>query len=97
MVSKLSLLALGVLGLARTASADPTYYETTAPPDAPVDAYAWNEPRLQTGIGVGFIVGGGVAGFTDQSMRNALTSQVQGLWDARLSIGTHIPLGIDLS
>ncbi len=97
--SKFSVIAFAVLAIARAASADPPVYEvSTAPPDVPeYDSYAWNEPRMQTGIGVGFILGGGIAGYTDQSMRNVLTSSVAGLWDARLSLGTHIPLGLDLS
>lgn len=98
MASKLCLLAFGVLVLARTAGADPdTYYVPSAPPDIPAESYGWTDPRLSSGIGVGMILGGGVGGFTDQSMRNALSSNVEGLWDARLSLGTHIPLGLDLS
>ena len=52
---------------------------------------------MPTGIGVGVILGGGVMGFTDQTMRNVMQDQVGGLWDARVSIGTHVPLGVDLS
>jgi len=58
--------------------------------------YSWSEPRLRTGIGVSADIGGGVAGFTDQQLRNQLTTQVSGLWDARVAIGTHIPLGLEL-
>ncbi len=91
------LLIFGVAAAARAASADPTYV-TVVPHEEPSDfSYEWNEPRLATGIGVGVIVGGGVAGFTDQSLRNTLSSNVTGLWDARVSIGTHVPLGIDVS
>ncbi len=60
-------------------------------------SYAWNEPRLSSQIGVGVVVGGGVTGFTDKTMRDSMSSDVGGLWDARLSIGTHVPIGIDVS
>src|SRR5579862_1647750 len=59
-------------------------------------SYAWNEPRLQTGIGVGVAVGGGIGGFTSSAMRSVATD-VGGLWNARVTIGTHIPLALDIS
>lgn len=59
-------------------------------------SYAWREPGLQSGIGVSTIIGGGVTGFTDKTMRNT-TSDVGGLWDFRLTIGSHVPLALDLS
>jgi len=59
-------------------------------------SYAWYDPYLASGIGVGFTVGGGLSGFTDRAMRNTVSSKVGGLWDARASFGTHIPLGIDI-
>jgi hypothetical protein len=60
-------------------------------------SYAWNDPGLVSGIGVGFTVGGGVTGFTDRTMRDTVSSNVGGLWDARASFGTHIPIGLDVS
>jgi hypothetical protein len=60
-------------------------------------SYGWNEPYLATGIGVGILAGGGITGFTDQSLRNITSSSVGGLWDVRATIGTHTPLGIDIS
>jgi hypothetical protein len=60
-------------------------------------SYAWYDPYLVSGVGVGFAVGGGLSGFTDRAMRNTVSSNVGGLWDARASFGTHIPLGIDVS
>jgi opacity protein-like surface antigen len=62
-----------------------------------VGDYSWYEPSLLTGIGVGIIVGGGISGFQDQSLRDAMADKVQGTWNGLVSIGTHIPLGIDLS
>jgi len=59
-------------------------------------SYAWREPGLQSGIGVSTIIGGGVTGFTDKTMRNT-TSDVGGLWDFRLTIGSHVPIALDLS
>ncbi|HET9620701.1 MAG TPA: hypothetical protein VFP84_05020 [Kofleriaceae bacterium] len=62
----------------------------------PNDSYAWYDPRFSSGIGVSTTLGGGVAGFTDKAMRNA-TSDVGGLWDLRVSLGTRLPIGLDVS
>jgi hypothetical protein len=51
---------------------------------------------MRSGIGVAITVGGGVTGFTDKTVRDK-TSSVGGLWDLRITIGTHIPLGIDIN
>lgn len=76
----------------------PTYYSEETQEEVPgMYSYAWYDPRLSTGVGVGISVGGGVAGFRDSLMRDTMSSSVSGLWNARLTIGTHIPLGLDLS
>jgi hypothetical protein len=59
-------------------------------------SYAWTDDQLQSGIGVSAILGGGVTGFTDKTMRNT-TSSLGGLWDLRVTIGSHIPLALDVS
>ena len=59
-------------------------------------SYAWNDPGLQSGIGVSTILGGGVTGFTNQTMRDTVSSSVGGLWNLRVTIGSHIPLAVDL-
>jgi hypothetical protein len=59
-------------------------------------SYAWGDPHLASGIGISTSLGGGVAGFTDKTMRNA-TSDVGGLWDLRVTLGTRLPLAVDLS
>jgi hypothetical protein len=59
-------------------------------------SYRWSEPMLQSGIGVSAILGGGVTGFTDKTMRNT-TSDIGGLWDLRVTIGSHLPLALDVS
>ncbi len=90
-----TLFVVGALAMARAAYADPVVYETE---ETPSDySYGWNEPRMATGVGVGITIGGGIAGFTDQSLRNSLSTSVNGLWDARVSIGTHVPIGLDVS
>ena len=43
------------------------------------------------------MVGGGITGFTDQTMRDTMSSSVGGLWDVRGTIGSHVPIGIDVS
>jgi hypothetical protein len=59
-------------------------------------SYAWSEPALQSRVGVSMIVGGGATGFTEKTMRS-VTSDVGGLWDLRLTIGSHVPLAVDVS
>lgn len=59
------------------------------------NVYAWHEPLLASGIGVSAILGGGVSGFTDKQMRNT-TSDLGGLWDLRVAIGSHLPLALEL-
>lgn len=59
-------------------------------------SYGWREDRLSSGIGVATVLGGGVTGFTDKTLRDTTTNNLNGLWDLRLTIGSHIPLGIDL-
>jgi hypothetical protein len=59
-------------------------------------SYAWADDTLQSGIGISTILGGGVLGFTDEVMRNT-TSDVGGMWDLRVTIGSHVPLALDLS
>jgi len=59
-------------------------------------SYAWSEPALQSGVGVSTILGGGVTGFTDKAMRGT-TSDVGALWDLRVTIGSHLPLALDIS
>jgi hypothetical protein len=60
-------------------------------------SYAWSDPTLKTGIGVGASAGGGLGGFTDQGMRDLMSNRVAGLGGVRVSIGTQIPIGIELS
>lgn len=57
--------------------------------------YSWSDELMRSRIGVSAIVGGGVSGFTDTTMRDT-TSNVGGLWDFRLTLGSHIPLGVEL-
>lgn len=75
----------------------PAHDTVIVPETQGVAAYAWNEPYLASGIGVGLTIGGGLSGFTDRTMRDSVSTQVSGLWDARLTLGTHIPLGLDLN
>jgi len=42
------------------------------------------------------LVGGGATGFVKGGMRS-VTSDVGGLWDVRLTLGSHVPLAIDIS
>jgi len=69
--------------------------DVTSSDDTNVYGYHWHEPSLASGIGVSTIIGGGVAGFTDRTMRST-TSDVGGLWGARIAIGSHLPLALEL-
>jgi opacity protein-like surface antigen len=60
-------------------------------------SYAWGDSRMQSEIGVSVILGGGIAGFTDETLRDSLTTNVAGLWDLRVNIGSHTPIGADIS
>ena len=79
-----------------TATADPAMKESaTETPSA--YSYAWMDPRLVSQIGIGMQIGGGISGFTDQTLRDTVTSNVSGLWTARATVGTHIPVGLDVA
>jgi hypothetical protein len=60
-------------------------------------SYAWRDPRLPSEIGVGFTLGGGVGGFTDSDIEDVVSNDVGGTWGLRMSIGTHVPIGLDVS
>jgi hypothetical protein len=100
-MKRLSLaVVLGGLFAAHTAVADPVdadYNDYSSSDPAFVYGLGWNEPNLQSGIGVGVALGGGLTGFTDQTMRDTTSTDVGGLWDLRVSIGTHVPIGLDIS
>jgi len=78
-------------------SSPPVATDTTVVTSDVPGVYAWRESRLRSGIGVGVTIGGGVSGFTDRTMRDTVSSDVSGLWDFRLSLGTHLPIGLDLT
>jgi hypothetical protein len=60
-------------------------------------SYSWRDSRLQSDIGIGVQLGGGIAGFTGDTARDVVTSDVQGLWGVKATIGSHIPIGIDVA
>jgi hypothetical protein len=72
---------------------DPATTDTGQPGPGSDDG---SDRRTRSGIGVAITVGGGVTGFTDKTMRDR-TSSVGGLWDLRITIGSNIPLGIDVN
>ncbi len=86
-----------------TAPAAAPQAEYPAPPPAHEEGcggefgYCWHDPHMYTGIGVSFMLGGGVTGFTDSTLRNSSSSSVGGLWNFRATIGSRVPIGIDLS
>ncbi|HEY0193970.1 MAG TPA: hypothetical protein VGC42_22790 [Kofleriaceae bacterium] len=80
---------------ATTAVATPTGAAIITTDGGETDVYAWSEKKMPSGIGVSALLGGGVSGFTDKTMRNS-TSNVGGLWDLRVAIGSHLPLALEL-
>jgi hypothetical protein len=58
---------------------------------------AWSEPSLRSRIGVAFIAAGGLSGFVGTTMRDVVDSDVGGAWNARVTVGSHIPIGLDVS
>lgn len=91
---------LGALVVAAPARADgsfPAYFEEVPAPPADPFSYAWSDPKMRTGIGVGVTLGGGVTGFTDGEMRDVISNPVAFAWNLRVAVGTHIPLGIEVS
>jgi hypothetical protein len=73
---------------------EPVYEEPQKPG---MYSYAWSDPTLTTGIGVAFQVGGGIGGFTDGDINNTSNGDVGGVWQFRSTIGSHIPIGVDLA
>lgn len=55
------------------------------------------EPTLRSEVGVSTVLGGGVTGFTDKTMRDSISSNIGGLWDLRVTLGSHAPLAVDVS
>jgi hypothetical protein len=58
--------------------------------------YEWHETGMTSEIGVSTILGGGISGFTDSAMRDVMSSSVQGLWDLRVTLGSHTPVAVDI-
>jgi hypothetical protein len=53
------------------------------------------EPRPLSGMGVALTAGGGVGGFFNSGARDAASDGFT--WDVRLTLGTRIPVGLDLA
>lgn len=62
---------------------------------AGADDEVWQDPQLRSGVGISTVLGLGVTGFTDAAMRDA-ASDVGGLWNLRVTFGSHTPLGVEL-
>ena len=96
MLKKTILAGLGLLAGSGLAAAD-TYTSEMSDEHPGMYSYAWSEPGLTSQIGVGLQFGGGIAGFTDRALRDTVDTNVSGMWTARASIGTHIPIGLEVS
>ncbi|MBV8758935.1 MAG: hypothetical protein JO257_16730 [Deltaproteobacteria bacterium] len=59
-------------------------------------SYAWHEHSLKSDVGISALLGGGITGFTDKAMRDTMANDVGGLWDLRVTLGSHIPLALDI-
>jgi hypothetical protein len=59
-------------------------------------SYGWLDDRLLSRIGIAVVLGGGATGFVSKTMRD-MTSSVGGLWDLRVTLGSHTPLALEIS
>lgn len=59
--------------------------------------FAVHESALRSGFGVSTVLGGGITGFTNKTMRDSIASNVGGLWDLRVTIGSHTPIAFDIA
>jgi len=92
-----TLVAVASVLSAHAAVADEySEYTDEMPHPAPYD-YSWSEPSMQSKIGLAMALGGGISGFTDPLMRDSAESDIGGMWGVRVTIGSHIPVGVDLA
>lgn len=88
LIKTLSLVACGAaISAPRVVRADD---------ETPQDTSIWREQGLRSGYGVSTILGGGVTGFTDKAVRDTISNSVGGLWDLRVTLGSHAPLALDI-
>jgi hypothetical protein len=92
-----TVLLVAASGALTTHSAFADEYLDGEPPRPASYDYAWREPSMASQIGVGVALGAGVTGFTDATMRATGSSDVSGSWGVRATIGSHIPVGLDVS
>lgn len=83
-----------VTTLVCAAIAAPRNARAEDPPDQ--YGYSWHDSRMRSDYGVSTTLGGGIGSFTGQEMRDAVASPVGGLWDLRVTIGSHTPLGLEV-
>ena len=88
MTKTLSILAFGAAVIAPGTSRAEERDSATS--------YAWHDFAMRSDYGISAIVGGGITGFTDRTVRDSLPNTVGGLWDVRVTLGSHTPLALDL-
>jgi hypothetical protein len=96
MSSKTLVVGFATALAVRTAAADPSG-DVVHGERPSMYSYAWHEPGMLSVVGVGLNIGGGLGGFTSGELRNTVASDLSGLWTARATFGTHIPLGVDVT
>ena len=84
---KTVLVTLGLLTTAGIARGQPATDEDDY-------GYQWQESHLPSGFGIATVLGGGVSGFTESSVKD-VTSNVQGLWNLRVTLGSHDTFALD--
>jgi len=87
-----------LVGSAQLCAADsfPSDFEEPQPPVVNPFWYAWSDPRMVSHVGVGIMFGAGVTGFAEE-MRDLIDRSLGVSWNVRFSVGTHIPLGLEVN
>lgn len=93
---RLLISGCGVVVATQVAYAD-EYSEVNPYEQPSMYSYAWTDPTMYSTIGIGINIGGGIGGFTGETMRDTVDSDVGGMWQARATIGTHIPVALDVA
>lgn len=55
----------------------------------------WRDSSVRSGLGIDVVLGAGVTGFTDRTIRDTVAPNVGGLWNLRITLGSHMAVAIE--